>query len=173
MAPAEPRLQHKLLVWLMGPLMALLVLDTAASYWIALRFSNLAHDRALQEIAREVVLHVRPSGGGPKLDISPAVERVLLTDQDDVARYKVSAVGGGFIGGDPDLPTPAGGNSASGKTVFYEATMQGKPVRVFDNGRGPFRRLHADRSAAHRQSFRDRWRSWRRIRNPWISGGIR
>ncbi|MEO8545565.1 MAG: sensor histidine kinase N-terminal domain-containing protein [Burkholderiaceae bacterium] len=130
MAPAEPRLQHKLLVWLMGPLMALLVLDTAASYWIALRFSNLAHDRALQEIAREVVLHVRPSGGGPKLDISPAVERVLLTDQDDVARYKVSAVGGGFIGGDPDLPAPAGGVPAMGKTVFYEATMQDQPVRV-------------------------------------------
>jgi two-component system, OmpR family, sensor histidine kinase TctE len=139
-APAEPRLQHKLLTWLMGPLMALLVLDTAASYWIALRFSNLAHDRSLQEIAREVVLHVRPNGVGPKLEISPAVERVLLTDQDDEIRYKVSAAGGAFVGGDPDIAAPPGGLPATAKPAYYEAVVHGQPVRVvaawmaFDGG---------------------------------------
>ncbi|MEP6970127.1 MAG: ATP-binding protein, partial [Betaproteobacteria bacterium] len=34
------------------------------------------------------------------------------------------------IGGDPDLPAPAGGVPAMGKTVFYESTMQDQPVRV-------------------------------------------
>jgi two-component system, OmpR family, sensor histidine kinase TctE len=30
---AEPRLQRKLLAWLLGPLAVLLVLDTAVAYW--------------------------------------------------------------------------------------------------------------------------------------------
>ena len=48
----EPRLQRKLLAWLLGPLAVLLVLDTAVAYWNSLRFSNLAYDRALLEIGR-------------------------------------------------------------------------------------------------------------------------
>ncbi|MCM2251341.1 MAG: sensor histidine kinase N-terminal domain-containing protein, partial [Ramlibacter sp.] len=67
MRPVEPRLQRKLLAWLLGPLMALLVLDTAFTYWSSLRFSNLAHDRSLHEIAREVVLHVKAGEAAPRL----------------------------------------------------------------------------------------------------------
>ena len=130
MVPVEPRLQRKLLAWLMGPLMALLVLDTAASYWIALRFSNLANDRSLQEIAREVVLHVRPDGTGPKLEMSPAVERILLSDQDDEVRYRVTSDSGAFVGGDPGIPAPAPDRATPDKAVFYEATLLDKPVRV-------------------------------------------
>ena len=58
-APPEPRLQRKLLAWLLGPLAALLVLDTAVAYWNTVRVSDLAYDRALYEIGREIVLHVR------------------------------------------------------------------------------------------------------------------
>ena len=146
MVPAEPRLQHKLLAWLMGPLMALLVLDTAASYWIALRFSNLANDRSLQEIAREVVLHVRPNGVGPKLEMSPAVERVLLSDQDDEVRYRVSSESGTFIGGDPDIPVPAPSRVALDKPVFYEGMLHDMPVRIVSawmpyDGAGPDNRV--------------------------------
>ena len=63
MRKTEPR-QRKLLAWLLGPLLILLVLDTMAAYWVSLRFANLAYDRALHEIAREIVLHVkRPRAG--------------------------------------------------------------------------------------------------------------
>ena len=58
-----PRLQRKLLAWLLGPLALLLVLDTGAAYWNSLRFSNLAYDRALHEIGREIGLHVKLDGG--------------------------------------------------------------------------------------------------------------
>ncbi len=130
MQPTEPRLQRKLLTWLMGPLLALMVLDTAASYWIALRFANLAHDRSLQEIAREVVLHVRPNGVGPQLEMAPAVERILLTDQDDEIRYKVSDSNGAYVGGDKTVPPPAGERLRSNAPLFYESTIQDRPVRV-------------------------------------------
>ena len=48
MQRTEPRLQRKLLAWLLGPLLLLLVLDTAAAYWVSQRFANLAYDRALR-----------------------------------------------------------------------------------------------------------------------------
>ena len=72
MRKPEPRLQRKLLAWLLGPLAALLVLDTGVAYWNAQRFSSLAYDRALFEIAREIALHVHLEAGRPRLDLSDA-----------------------------------------------------------------------------------------------------
>ena len=72
MPRAEPRLQRKLLVWLLGPLALLLVLDSGAAWWNALRFSHLAHDRALVETAREIGLHVQlDHQARPQLNLSP------------------------------------------------------------------------------------------------------
>ncbi|MDP1535288.1 MAG: sensor histidine kinase N-terminal domain-containing protein, partial [Rubrivivax sp.] len=109
----EPRLQRQLLVWLLGPLMALLVLDTGISYWTSLKLSNLAHDRSLLEIAREVALHVRPNGDGPKLEMSPAVERILLVDQDDRLFYSVANAAGAIIGGNAALAREPGTSAAA------------------------------------------------------------
>src|SRR4030095_10455876 len=101
MRKVEPRLKSKLLAWLLGPLLALLVLDTAVTYWTSVDFSNLAYDRGLNEIAREVALHVKPNGAGPKLEITPAAERILLLDQDDRLAYKGLTRRGAVIGGAP------------------------------------------------------------------------
>jgi len=129
MRPAEPRLQRKLLLWLLGPLSALLVLDSAVTYWSSLNFSNLAHDRSLQEISREVVLHVKPGAGGPWVDISPAAERMLLVDQDDRIYFKVTTASGQVIGGDAAIPPPAQ-PVPPGKPVFYGGEVHGAPVRL-------------------------------------------
>ncbi len=129
MRRTEPRLQTKLLAWLLGPLLAVLVLDTAVTYWTSLDFSNLAHDRSLHEIAREVALHVKPNGSGPKLDISPTAERILLVDQDDRLAFKVTAAGGAVIGGDPAIGPPPR-SPGSGKPLFYGASVDGTPMRV-------------------------------------------
>ena len=130
MGPTEPRLQYKLLAWLLGPLMTLLVLDTAVTYWTSVNISNLAHDRSLHEIAREVALHVRASRGAPKLEMSDAAERILLVDQQDRLFFRVDAQDGTLIGGDPQLGGPAPAAAISGKPRFYDAVAHGAPVRV-------------------------------------------
>src|SRR6478735_10905306 len=107
MQTVEPRLKSKLLAWLLGPLLALLVLDTAVTYWTSVDFSNLAHDRSLNEIAREVALHIKPGSGGPKLEITPAAERILLLDQDDRVAYKIWTQSGAVVGGDPEIARPS------------------------------------------------------------------
>ena len=129
MRRSEPRLQSKLLAWLLGPLLAVLVLDTAVTYWTSVDFSNLAHDRSLNEIAREVVLHVRRNGSGPKLDMSPAAERILLVDQDDRLAYKVSAPDGALIGGHGGIAAPPQ-PLKNAKPLFYGDSVDGTPMRL-------------------------------------------
>jgi two-component system sensor histidine kinase TctE len=126
----EPRLQSKLLLWLLGPLLALLVLDTALTYGTALKFSNRAHDRSLLEIAREVGLHVKGDAGNPHLDVPPAAERLLLVDEDDRLAYRVSAEDGHLIGGDAQIAAPAATLRPGGEPVFYGGVYQGAPVRL-------------------------------------------
>ncbi len=128
--PAEPRLQTQLLAWLLVPLFALLVIDTAASYWTARHLSDRAHDRSLQEIAREVALHVRPNGVGPRLEMSQAVERVLMVDQDDQLFYNVSTAAGQVIGGDTAMATPPAPPHPDGRARFRDAIVHDRPVRI-------------------------------------------
>ncbi|HZY15303.1 MAG TPA: sensor histidine kinase N-terminal domain-containing protein [Ramlibacter sp.] len=130
MSRPEPRLQRKLLAWLLGPLLVLLALDTAAAYWVSLRFANQAYDRALQEIAREIVLHVHSGPGGPRLELSPAAAKVLLTDAEDRLFFRVLADDGRLVGGDPALPLPTKALGSRPGARFYSASVRGEPVRI-------------------------------------------
>ena len=142
MRKSEPTLQRKLLAWLLGPLLGLLIIDTFVTYSTSLGFSNRAHDRSLEEIAREVTLHVRPGAAGPSFEISPVAERILRVDQDDRIYYKVSTRGGALVGGDGEIAPPAARVQGS-QPVFYDDVLHGERVRVIaarmaiDEGRAP------------------------------------
>lgn len=129
MRKPEPRLQRKLLAWLLGPLAVLLVLDTAAAYWNSLRFSDLAYDRALYEIGREIVLHVKLDGTRPRLDLSEDADKILLLDQDDRLFYRVVSGDGTLLGGDVGLPPPPRVAEIA-KPRFYGDALRGEPVRM-------------------------------------------
>lgn len=138
MPRTEPRLQRKLLAGLLGPLAVLLVLDTGAAYWNALRFADLAYDRALVEIGREIVLHVRADPAAPaalRLDLSDAARDILLSDPDDRLYYRVVAddasAGVTTLGGDAELPLPrAAAGGAAQRPRFYAEAVRGEPVRM-------------------------------------------
>lgn len=142
MRNSEPTLQRKLLAWLLGPLLGLLIIDTFVTYSTSLGLSNRAHDRSLEEIAREVTLHVRPGAAGPSFEISPVAERILRVDQDDRIYYKVSTRGGVLVGGDGEIAPPAARVPGS-QPVFYDDVLHGERVRVvaarmaIDEGRAP------------------------------------
>ena len=127
MRKAEPRLQRKLLAWLLGPLLVLLVLDTAAAWWVSQRFANLAYDRALHEIAREIVLHVRQDQGRPRLELSEAAASILLTDAQDRLFFRLDAPDGTLLGGDAAIAKAPPGN---GEPRFYGDELHGEPVRM-------------------------------------------
>ena len=130
MQRTEPRLQRKLLAWLLGPLLLLLVLDTVAAYWTSLRFSHVAYDRALHEIARELVLHVKPGTPQPLLELTESAEKVLLLDQEDRLYYWLATQDGTRLGGERELPPPARGLPRMGQPVFYNSRLHGADVRM-------------------------------------------
>ncbi len=131
MGPArEPRLQRQLLGWLLGPLLVLLVLDAGVSYWTAWNYSNLAHDRSLHEIAREIALQVKAEGGAPRLDMSPAAERILLNDADDKLYFRVALSPATMLGGDPAFPAPGAWPGETAPPRFYDAQIGGQAVRA-------------------------------------------
>ena len=127
---SEPRLQRKLLAWLLVPLSALLVLDAAAAYWSSLHFANLAHDRSLHEIAREIVLHVRPGAAGPELVMSPDAEAILLRDPEDRMFYRLEAADGRRLGGEARMPPPPQPPRPGQPSRFYAGELHGEPLRL-------------------------------------------
>src|SRR3954451_20589432 len=97
---AASRLRDVLLSSLLAPLVALLVVDSALSWWTSARLADQAYDRGLHEIAREVALHVHAGAGGPRLDLTPAAAQALLVDQDDRLALHVWSDAGASLGGD-------------------------------------------------------------------------
>ncbi|HZY18728.1 MAG TPA: sensor histidine kinase N-terminal domain-containing protein [Ramlibacter sp.] len=145
MARAEPRLKSALVAGLLGPLVALLVLDTAIGWWTADRLADQAYDRGLHEIAREVALHVHGGPAGPRLDLSPAAEQALLVDQDDRLALRVWDGVGRSLGGHPDLAPPPR-PPVNGTPLFYSHRLGEDPVRVAVSwlpyqGAGPSQRI--------------------------------
>ena len=126
----ERRLRSVLIASLLGPLLALLALDTAASWWAATRLADQAYDRGLHEIAREVALHVHQGPQGARLQLSPAAEKALLVDQDDRLALRVWSESGAALGGDPELRQLARLPPRDGRPQFQSDWLRGEPVRV-------------------------------------------
>jgi two-component system sensor histidine kinase TctE len=123
-------LRNQLLRWLLIPLVALLVIDAAGSYFIAARVSQTVYDGELIEIARELLLHVASAPDGTlRFRLSPEAERTLLLDQQDRVYYAVRAPDGHLVAGDAALPASSAAAGHDG-IRFYNATAQGRTVRV-------------------------------------------
>jgi two-component system sensor histidine kinase TctE len=128
MSRDAPALRRQLLTWLLGPLVVLLVLDSGAAWWNAQRFANLAYDRALQEIGRELALHVHLAGGRPQLHLPPDARKVLLTDTEDRLYFRVLAADGALLGGDTQLPPPR--EARADAPGFYADQVGADAVRM-------------------------------------------
>lgn len=128
--PGGERLRNVLLSSLLVPLVALLVVDSALSWWTSERLADRAYDRGLHEIAREVALHVQPTPDGARLDLTPAAEQALLVDQDDRLALHVWTETGASLGGDAGLPPPRTTPPRDGRPLFYLAELGREPVRV-------------------------------------------
>ena len=121
-------LRKKLLRWLLIPLSLLFLVDATGSWYIAARLSDRVYDGELMEIARELALHVKRSGGKLAWDLESDAERTLLLDQYDKVYYSVHSPAGQILVGDADLDQP--GAAQSGAPDFYDGELHGERVRV-------------------------------------------
>jgi len=135
MSRPEPRLQRKLLVLLLVPLLLLLALDAAAAWWTSVRLANLAYDRSLHEIAREIVLHVRSDdrndgAGRLRLELSQGAADVLLRDPQDKLSFRLTAEDGALLGGDPGIVPSLLPPGAPPR--YFGDRLAGEPVRFLE-----------------------------------------
>ncbi|MDP2239330.1 MAG: sensor histidine kinase N-terminal domain-containing protein [Burkholderiales bacterium] len=131
-ATRHPLLRTQLLAWLLVPLFALLTANTFVSYWVALNFSQRAHDRTLVEIAREVSLYLRGANGGLALDMPQEARRVLLVDPVDRIHYEVTTADGRRIDGEPIRPAYDEAAGQRMPQVLYDGIIAGEPVRIVE-----------------------------------------
>ncbi len=131
--PAKRSLRHTLLKWLLVPLLSLLVLSAIAAYGIALNFARDAFDRALYESAFDVAQLLQKSvqDGKPPFPLPRAAHELILTDKYDEIYYNIRDSQDHVLSGEETLATPPSASSRNNKPEqFYDAVIDGKPVRV-------------------------------------------
>ena len=127
MKTAQPTLRSKLLRWLLVPLSLVLLIDVVGSYIAVRTIVRNIYDGELAEIARELVLHVRPQGAQAAFDLSSDAERTLLLDEFDRVYYSVHGAHGEPIAGRADLPYLP---PEQGPLGFADASYAGAPIRI-------------------------------------------
>ncbi|MGE5385940.1 MAG: sensor histidine kinase [Betaproteobacteria bacterium] len=127
---AQPSLHFLLLRRLLPAMLVVLAAGAAASYWIALRSTNLAYDRSLLNTALALAGQVRIADGYPVLQLTPQAQAILTTDKYDRIFYAVRAPDGELIGGNY-LPFPANITEKMETDRYYlDSIWDGRPVRI-------------------------------------------
>jgi two-component system sensor histidine kinase TctE len=120
-------IQRRLIAWLIGPLLLVLIISLASDYHIAHSRADEAFDLALADSVQDIAAHLHRDGQGIRLDLSPQAEEVLRSDKYDAIYFSVRDQRGRLIAGSPGLPLQEAGDGAAIR--FYDARYLGKPIR--------------------------------------------
>ena len=137
MNPPDPDLAHglslkrQLLLWLLLPQLILWLVGGALTYRIALSYAEKGIDQSLTQSVRSLARQVKPVGSGLLIDFPRAAQDIIEEDPTDRVSYMVSSPPGRFLLGNDKLPAPPGTQvDATGEPMIYNATVDGKPMRV-------------------------------------------
>jgi two-component system sensor histidine kinase TctE len=119
-------LRHRLLRWLLLPLVALTVGSLVVDYDVAMRPANDAYDEALANAALALSLQLQRENGQPFLKLNEHVAAMLRADRLDRILFAVFDADGRRIGGDPELPYLGHADSLR----FHDTTLAGQVLRV-------------------------------------------
>ncbi len=128
-AKGNQTLRSRLMRLVLIPLSVILLIDIAGSYFVVRHVANGVYDVELNEIARELLLHVTREDNDFGFNLSAEAERTLFLDEEDDVYYVIRTQTGNLLAGDPTLPVPK--QLRPGKeTAYYDDVFEGKPVRV-------------------------------------------
>src|SRR5438309_4115991 len=110
-ASRNKSLQRELLVWLLGPLLGLFVVNSVLGYRVAITTANEAYDRLLLASVKAIADRVTISSGQISVDIPYVALELFESNIHERIFYKVSAPDGSTLTGYEDLPAPPQGAS--------------------------------------------------------------
>jgi two-component system sensor histidine kinase TctE len=124
-------LRGRLLISLAVPLLALLALSVVADYRTALRLANESYDYVLTGTAMALASRLEHDADDApiEVDLPPAADAILRTDQEDTILYAVIDRNGRLVVGDRDLARLPLAPATSPPTLS-DAWVGGSPVRV-------------------------------------------
>jgi two-component system sensor histidine kinase TctE len=128
-----PTLRAKLLRRVLIPLSMVLAIDVVGSWFVVRHIADDVYDIELNEIARELLLHVGREDGKLVFSLEPDAERTLLLDKDDMVHYAVRDADGEVIAGDsalPQLRNPELVRNAGREIAYADSELRGTPVRL-------------------------------------------
>jgi two-component system, OmpR family, sensor histidine kinase TctE len=123
-------LRTQLLSKLTLPLFLVVILDAAASYYVAMHYTNQAYDRWLLDSAKSLVQEVRAQHDQVTFELPPIAIEVFRWDDMDETFYKVESHKTGFMAGDDGLPSPIMSGLNKDQPYFFDGEIGEQPVRV-------------------------------------------
>ena len=126
---APSSIRRRLLVYLGGSLLLVVLCVAIVTYAVAHRAANDAYDRSLLDPALDIADHIRTDGAGrTHVDLPQKALEALVYDQVDQVVYQVRGPDAAVVDGTTELPMP--GFIPTGKHRFFDATYRGQPLRV-------------------------------------------
>jgi len=116
-----------MLIWLLGPMMALFAVNSVLGYRAAIRTANEAYDRLLLTSVKAIADRVTITDGEIGVDIPYVALELFESNIRERIFYKVSAPGGATITGYEDLPPPPAGANGP-RPVFFRSQYHGETV---------------------------------------------
>jgi len=128
---APSTLRAQLLLRLLPPVLLVVFVSAFFAYRLGLGYATDAYDTALFDTARSLAqqIEIRPDGT-PALTLPREAQEIILSDPYDRIFYRVVAADGSTVAGDARVPLSRDSASEENPVSFYDATMQGEPVRV-------------------------------------------
>lgn len=120
-------LRTQLLAWLLLPLLVVLAINLAETWYRASQTATLVTDRLLLASARVIAEQVRDAEGYVEASIPPAALEMFASSYQDKIVYQVTAPSGELIAGFPDVPNSER-NWADAEG--FDARFRTEPVRV-------------------------------------------
>jgi two-component system sensor histidine kinase TctE len=111
------------------PLLAIWLLGAAVSYFIAVQFADLAHDRALFDSTLTLASQVKSEGGAIVVDQPDTALKMIAIDPYDRVFFKVSTPARGLVAGQ-ELPAPPEDESRPDKPYYHDGMAEGRHVRI-------------------------------------------
>jgi two-component system sensor histidine kinase TctE len=105
-ANSPKSLRGQLLLWMLGPLTLLLLLNSFLGYRVAIDTANRAYDRLLLASVKAIADRVTLTGGEISVDIPYVALELFESNIRERIFYKVTAPDGTTITGYDDLPAP-------------------------------------------------------------------
>lgn len=126
----SPSLRRQLVSSLLIPLLAIWVFGGIMSYFIAVRFADLANDRALFDSTLTLASQVKSEGNTIVVNQPDTALKMIAIDPYDKVYFKVSDLEHRVIAGSQELPAPLESDFRPDKPYYQDGMMEGKHVRV-------------------------------------------